>query len=406
MKLNFSALFNKSHSYLIFYFSLIFLIAGIWASEYGPLEKTPGSTQRNVFSADEIEKMKINLQKRAQLPENLFIIGHRGMGATNNITATGPKADPENTLGSFKQAIILGVDGIEFDIFETQDGHLLVIHNDELWKNVYSSGLELPPNETEDTFRVSKKNISELAHLSVGANGQKPPLLTEVFHLVEEANSIRAALEEKPLLLNIDIKNPPTALKCFEEIERQLKEKPDSTINFSTVYFTSPNRQTLCDLSKRAHEIPVHLVPQVSTQQIYGKENVDEQYNVKDIESYDKQSLSSLQQLIENNPFIGIDCILWDMNYPLLLLCLEKKLQLHLYASNFNGCSNFQDFAAFIISISQLAPLYLKTDAIEKTIAILNLNANGSIPREKQPRLMPRLPLDKPKKQFIEDSTP
>jgi glycerophosphoryl diester phosphodiesterase len=46
-------------------------------------------------------------------------IGHRGAAGTA----------PENTLASFRRAVSLGVDGVEFDLHRSKDGALLVIHD-------------------------------------------------------------------------------------------------------------------------------------------------------------------------------------------------------------------------------------------------------------------------------------
>jgi glycerophosphoryl diester phosphodiesterase len=55
-------------------------------------------------------------------PEGLIRIGHRGAGAL----------EPENTLRSFRRAIELGVDFVEFDVLDLADGTLVVAHSDDL----------------------------------------------------------------------------------------------------------------------------------------------------------------------------------------------------------------------------------------------------------------------------------
>jgi glycerophosphoryl diester phosphodiesterase len=49
-------------------------------------------------------------------------IGHRGAAAL----------EPENTLRSFRRAIELGVDLVEFDVLDLDDGSLVVAHSDDL----------------------------------------------------------------------------------------------------------------------------------------------------------------------------------------------------------------------------------------------------------------------------------
>lgn len=49
-------------------------------------------------------------------------IGHRGAAAL----------EPENTLAAFRRAIELGVDFVEFDVFDLADGTLVLAHSDHL----------------------------------------------------------------------------------------------------------------------------------------------------------------------------------------------------------------------------------------------------------------------------------
>lgn len=53
-----------------------------------------------------------------------MVVGHRATGGQHGVIA------PENTLAAVKAAIIMGVDGIEIDVRETKDGHLVLMHDD------------------------------------------------------------------------------------------------------------------------------------------------------------------------------------------------------------------------------------------------------------------------------------
>ncbi len=352
-----------------------------------------------MFSPAEIEKMEGCISQKSLLPTQLYIIGHRGMGLSNQGFAD---AMPENTIESFKQAIILGADGIEMDVFETKDGHLLVIHDDELWKNVYGmdrDGLALPEKETQDSFCVSKKNLSDLLGWSVGPDGQKAPKLMEVFDLVEEANSIRAELGQKPLILNIDIKSPSVATKCIEWIEDRVKNEPASTIDFDVIYFTSSSEQTLKKLIEMRVDNDRHIkiVPQINTKQIFGLENTDDKYLVKNRMFYNAEFLNSLKVSINENKFVGVDCVLWDVNEPLLQLCKNEGLQLHVYPSNFKHFHDYSDFVFFIFYTSQFLALFLKVDDVEEVVSILNRHAiDDDYIRKQKSYFLQRLPLSKP----------
>jgi len=58
------------------------------------------------------------------------VIGHRGASSSA----------PENTMASFRAAIELGADGIEFDVQQTADGYLVVIHDAMLDRTTNGTG--------------------------------------------------------------------------------------------------------------------------------------------------------------------------------------------------------------------------------------------------------------------------
>lgn len=86
----------------------------------------------------------------------LLKIGHRG--------AKGYA--PENTLASFKKAIELGVDVIEFDLRKTKDGKIIVFHDRGLKKLCNVKG------------KVANKTLEELKRLNV--KGEQIPTFEEV----------------------------------------------------------------------------------------------------------------------------------------------------------------------------------------------------------------------------------
>lgn len=99
-------------------------------------------------------------------------IAHRGASAY----------EPENTLASFKKAIDMNADMIEFDVRCTQDSQLVVIHDKKVDRTTDGSGL------------VGHKTLSELKELDAG-NGEKIPTLDEVLELFR--GKIRFAIELK-----------------------------------------------------------------------------------------------------------------------------------------------------------------------------------------------------------------
>lgn len=90
-------------------------------------------------------------------------IGHRG--------ARGEK--PENTLLGIRHALELGLDGIEIDIHLSQDGELVVIHDETLDRTTNGKGA------------VKQYTLEKLKTFDAGS-GEKIPTLSEVIDLMKE----------------------------------------------------------------------------------------------------------------------------------------------------------------------------------------------------------------------------
>jgi glycerophosphoryl diester phosphodiesterase len=94
------------------------------------------------------------------------IIGHRG--------AAGIAL--ENTLPAFKQAVVLGVPAIEFDVHATKDGQFVICHD-----------------ETLKRVSTSSKRIKDLTYRELQAiplyNGSAVPLLHEVLDLARATHT-------------------------------------------------------------------------------------------------------------------------------------------------------------------------------------------------------------------------
>ena len=111
------------------------------------------------------------------------VIGHRGAAGLA----------PENTLASFRTAIALGVDAVEFDLHVSRDGELVVIHDDTLDRT------------TTGTGRIETLTLEEIHRADAGVKwgprfaGERVPTLREVIDLVGETAPPR-------FRLNIELK--------------------------------------------------------------------------------------------------------------------------------------------------------------------------------------------------------
>lgn len=113
--------------------------------------------------------------------------------------------EPDNTLRSFKRAIDMGAPMIELDVHLCKTGQIVVIHDAFIGK--------------------PRKNIidltwDELQQYDVG-NGERIPLLSQVFDLVD-----------KRAIINIELKAAGTAKPVAQLINNYIKDKKWSSDNF------------------------------------------------------------------------------------------------------------------------------------------------------------------------------
>ncbi|MER3423708.1 MAG: glycerophosphodiester phosphodiesterase [Nitrospiraceae bacterium] len=89
-------------------------------------------------------------------------IGHRG--------AAGHM--PENSLGSIQRAIELGVDFVEIDLRRTQDGHLVILHDERVDRT------------TDGTGAIATLTLNQVKKLRM-RDGQRIPTLEEVLEIAD-----------------------------------------------------------------------------------------------------------------------------------------------------------------------------------------------------------------------------
>jgi glycerophosphoryl diester phosphodiesterase len=103
-------------------------------------------------------------------------IGHRGARAYA----------PENTIKSFKKAIELGVNAIEFDIRKTKDNQLIVIHDADVKRTTNGKGL------------VSELTLEDIKGLKAEEN-EKLPTLNEALDFLDRKVNVLIELKESGL---------------------------------------------------------------------------------------------------------------------------------------------------------------------------------------------------------------
>lgn len=348
-----------------------------------PVHRESAKIDSAMFSQDELRAMEENLSQATHfhhLTKNtLMLIGHRGMGPSNILgpTFSDPDILPENTLESFKRAVVLGCDGIELDIFKTKDGQLIVVHDDELWRNVYQQnrhGKCLPERETLESFRIKQKTAVELQQLAVGPAGEKMPLLSEVFQLVEAANMIRRSQGVNDLIINIELKDSMAVDACLALADSYIASHPDSGIDFNSIIFCSFQHNALIELQHKAKQMgyaKIQVAPGIKTAMLFGQQNVNPDFSVLPGTPYDVKGLAMLKNKVNTNNFAGYDAALWDIYGPLVELAAQTGKEIHASTSDFRQYAEDTSFAKYLVMISQLTKTFFKCDGIDGARMVL-----------------------------------
>lgn len=107
-------------------------------------------------------------------------IGHRG--------ACG--CQPENTILSFMTAKDLGADAVEFDVRQTKDGHLVVMHDATVNRTTNGRG------------RVRDLTLGEIKNLDAGKK-EKVPTLDNIFSAFGNSLFYNAELKERGIAAQV-----------------------------------------------------------------------------------------------------------------------------------------------------------------------------------------------------------
>ncbi len=163
-----------------------------------------------------------------------LIIGHRGAR----------KYAPENTISSFRKAVELELDGVEFDVISTSDGVPVVCHDNNLQR---LSGRHI---------HVDRTPYSELKHIDVGSHfnqyfaGESIPTLEDALKTLVNCEMLPG--HKRPLcqkfFINIELKEQSHQPQDFianvvDVIDRYRNRAQISVSSFSrAMLFKTGNR--------------------------------------------------------------------------------------------------------------------------------------------------------------------
>ncbi|WP_339226585.1 glycerophosphodiester phosphodiesterase family protein [Oceanobacillus sp. FSL K6-2867] len=160
------------------------------------------------------------------------IYGHRGcMGSF-----------PENTLLGFKKAIELGVDGLEIDVHMTEDGEIVVIHDETLDRTTDGSGF------------IKDLTLEEIKQYSAGVKHTHFHDYDEVDWTMERVPTLKELLEllePYPIDLNIELK---TYRFPYEGIEEKILSLVEQYGNGRKVVYSTFHLPTLLRIKSHDKE--------------------------------------------------------------------------------------------------------------------------------------------------------
>lgn len=163
------------------------------------------------------------------------------MHKTLNIGHRGAKAyEPENTILSFKKALELNADGVEFDVHVCKSGELVVIHDFTVDRTTDGSGA------------VADLTLNELKNLHIEGRFEIPTL-DEVL-----------VLFQKKHLINIELKGSRTAKLVCDSIAKQVRENKFDYTNFIVSSF---QREELAEVLACNSKIPIGILTQASVEE-------------------------------------------------------------------------------------------------------------------------------------------
>jgi len=142
------------------------------------------------------------------------IVAHRG--ASTKL--------PENTLPAIQRAVEIGADAVEFDVRQTADSHLVLLHDRTMDRT------------TDGTGAVGDMTLKEVRRLSVKGGGQVPTL-----------DEVLDYLEDRDVEVQLELKEAGISQKAFRKVAEHGMIDQTMFISFNKQALkelTNPNTRT------------------------------------------------------------------------------------------------------------------------------------------------------------------
>ena len=319
-------------------------------------------------------------------PIKVVFSGHRGYGASQ----VQPQREdgqlfPENSLISFQKVMKSGAESIEFDLYLSQDKHLMVVHDDDLAINAHYILQERDRGKAQDAqggyhpvgakvpivagktlvtkipagvlrkeydiskgLRMPDKLLESEEHLY-----KTIPEFQEVLKLVVTENARRAGSDLPRIILNIELKGHNTGLhvqKVIDDFNAPLA--PAVQIKQEEIYYMSFLSQELAAIAGfnvqdgSGHEVRT-VAPNPSANLILGVPtnvqyiNVDPNYAIGLPPTLNRQALKNWVENLHGalkglqgrggKGLTGVDLSMWDVLDPSVeYFCKGLGLPIHI----------------------------------------------------------------------------
>ena len=177
---------------------------------------------------------------------------------------------PENSLPAIEKALMIGCDGIEVDIRETSDGHLVLLHDATLART--TDVAEIFPEREHDT--VNTFTLEELKMLDAGSWFLDSDPFDQIrtgmigFSEMEGFQKCRVPTLEELLLLikgknfriNLEIKEPPVTADGNRIVEKTLALLAQLHADYRQISISSFNHKYIETVQRQTLDIEVNAL--------------------------------------------------------------------------------------------------------------------------------------------------
>lgn len=172
---------------------------------------------------------------------------------------------PENTLLAFNKALAIGVDGIELDVHKSKDGHLVVIHDEDVQRTFKGKGL------VKDYTLAQLQEFKCRKFEFIANDDCKVPTLRDVFELIKnedvtlnieaKTDQIHYDLEQDvvDLINEYNIKNK-ILISSFNHKCIDIFQSTDESIRYGALYEYEADYSSEANVVEHAKKLNVYSI--------------------------------------------------------------------------------------------------------------------------------------------------